>query len=120
MMTQQQYEQFKAVVEKKGYKLCNVPNTIHNEHFYYYKGFAYLDGEDAQAGYQVIFLVYDFNRNFANIPDDYEWGVNPLILTDSHDWPRIDLEITVNDFDVDKLEQYAHDFYYNFVLIHGV
>jgi hypothetical protein len=116
-MTQEQYETFKAAVEKKGYKLHKVPRTIHNEHFYYYKGFAYPDKEDTQAGYQIIFLVWDFRPFRDGQSEDYEWGVTPLILTENHDWPRIDLEITVNDFNVDKLEKYASDFY-NFVLTH--
>lgn len=120
-MTQEQYDQFKAKVEEKGYKLRNVPRTIHNEHFYYYKGFAYtdIDGEH-EAGYQIIFLAWDFRPYRDSQPEDHEWGVTPLILTDSHEWPRIDLELTATDFDVDKLEQYAHDFYFNFVLVHGL
>ena len=120
-MTEEQYELFKTIVEKKGYKLRNVPRTIHNEHFYYYKGFAYteIDGEK-EAGYQIIFLVWDHRQYMLGQVDDYNMGVTPLILTDSHEWPRIDLEITAHNFDVDKVEEYAHDFYFNFVLTHGL
>ena len=120
-MTQEQYDLFKATVEEKGYKLHNVPRTIHNEDFYYYKGFAYSEkDEEKEAGYQVLFLVWDFTNYRDCQPEDYCWGVTPLILTDSHEWPRIDLEITAQNFDVDKVEEYAHDFYFNFVLTHGL
>ena len=120
-MTQRQYEQFLKTIEKKGYTLCNAPKTISNESFYYYKGFAYTDDENGNrlVGYQVIFLVWDF-RELPNVPDYDAWGVTPLILTESHEWSRIDLEITEQNFDVEKVEQFAHDFYYNFLLVHGL
>ena len=120
-MTQEQYEHFREIVEKKGYTLCNKPNTIHNEHFYYYKGFAYTNvGGEREPGYQIFFLVWNHRDFYLSQPECYNMGVTPLILTDSHEWPRIDLEITVQNFDVDALEQYAHDFYHNFVLTHGL
>lgn len=120
-MTQQQYDNFKQTVEANGYKLCNHAKTISNENFYYYKGFAYTEDENGKrsSGYQVLFLVWDF-RMYEHVPENYEWGVTPMVLTDSHDWSRIDLMITEQNFDVEKVEHYAHDFYFNFVLVHGV
>ena len=43
IMNEQQYNRFKAVIEARGYKLCNVPGTIQNESYYYYKGFEYSE-----------------------------------------------------------------------------
>ena len=119
-MTVEQYDQFREVIRKKGYKQYNHPGTIHNESWYFYKGFAYTEDEESgerTPGYQVFFLVWDW-RTYDYIPDD--WGVTPLIITDSHDWSRIDLQITDQNIDVEKFEQYAHDFYFNFVIIHGL
>lgn len=118
-MTGQQYEKFKAAIEEKGYKLRNVRGTIHNEHFYYYKGFDY-NMEADEWGYQIIFLVWDWSEYPSMIANADHFGVEPLIITDSHEWPRIDLQLTNDNFDVDKVEQYFHDFYYNFVLTHGL
>ena len=119
-MTDEQYQHFKKVVEDKGYKLWNVPRSIHSESFYYYKGFAhYVNEDEKQPGYQVIFLVYEFGHQ-TGAPEAYDWGVTPLVLTESHEWSRIDLEITEQNFDVDKVEQFAHDFYFNFLLTHGL
>ena len=114
-MTLEQYEKFASIVEHKGYRLSNVKGTIQNEHFYFHKGFAY-NGE--HPGYQVLFLVWDY-RDAADMPDDYRMAVTPLILTESKDWPRIDLSITITNFDVDKIEEYAKDFYYHFNLLRG-
>ena len=120
-MTQKQYEQFKATLGAKGYTLCNVPRTISNESFYFYKGFAHTEDENGNRspGYQVIFLVWDL-RKYDSLPKYDTWGVTPMVLTDSHDWSRIDLQITDRNIDVDKFENYAHDFYFNFVLVHGL
>ncbi len=120
-MTEEQYHKFKATIEKKGYGLHNVPRTIHNENFYYYKGFSYTDVDgERYPGYQIIFLVWDFREYRYCQPENYCWGVTPLILTESHEWSRIDLELTAQNFDVDKIEEYAKDFYFNFVLTHGL
>ena len=121
-MTEEQYKHFKQTIEDKGYKLVNHPNTIHNESFYYYKGFAYTEDEDGECtpGYQIIFLVWE-RFHMTHIPNMDAYGVTPLILTNNHEWERIDLEITddkVND--VDSVEQFAHDFYYKFLLVHGL
>lgn len=119
-MKQKDYDKFKATLEAKGYKLVDVPRTISNENFYYYKGFAYTENEESgerTPGYLVIFLVWDW-RTYDYIPDD--WGVTPLIITESHDWSRIDLKITDQNPDVAKFEQYAHDFYFKFVIVHGL
>ena len=115
-MTTEQYNHFVEVMEKRGYKLYKRKATIQREDFYYYKGFAY--DENGNVGYSLLFLVYDFGY-IAN-PEEYEWGVMPFVITESHEWPRIDLEITDNNFDVEKVEEYAHDFYFNFVLTHGL
>ena len=121
-MTDEQYQHFKKVVEDKGYKLVDVPRTISNENFYYYKGFSYTEDEgsgERTPGYQVIFLVWDF-RKYEQVPDCDEWGITPMVLTESHEWSRIDLQITEQNFDVDKVEQFAHDFYFHFLLVHGL
>lgn len=114
-MTKEQYETFKTIVEKKGYKLSNARGTIHSEHFYYYKGFAYPDEEDAHPGYQIIFLVWDHSEYIREGLDDYIFGVSPLILTSSDEWQRIDLQITEQNFDVDKVEDFACVFYHSFI-----
>lgn len=124
-MTVEQYDQFREVIKEKGYKQCNYPNTIHNESWYFYKGFAYIEDEcgDHSPGYQVIFLVYDRRNHRVEIPlpDNYTMGVTPLILTQNHEWERIDLEITDNNpLDVDCVEQFAHDLYYQFLLTHNL
>lgn len=67
----------------------------------------------------MLFLVWDF-RQFDAVPECDEWGVTPMVVTESHDWSRIDLQITDRNIDVEKFEQYAYDFYFNFVLIHGL
>lgn len=120
-MTQEQFEQFKTTVEAKGYRLHNIPRSITNEDFYYSKGFANTEDEYGERipGYQILFLVWDF-RKYEQVPEHDERGITPLIITESHEWSRIDLEITQQNFDVDKVEQYAHDFYYDFVLVHGL
>lgn len=120
-MTQEQYEHFKRSVVGKGYNLYNTSKCIQSEDFYYLKSFAYTEDEygDKIPGYKILFLVYDF-RKYDNVPESDVWAVTPLILTDSHDWSRIDLQITEQNFDVDKVEQYAHDFYYDFVLVNGL
>lgn len=121
-MTVEQYDNFRVVIEEKGYQQRNAKGTIQSEDWYFYKGFAYPDKEDAQAGYQIIFLVYDrrFAVQRAELPKGYTMGVVPLILTDNHEWSRIDLTITEQNFDVDKVEEFAHDFYYKFLLTHGL
>ena len=115
-MTLEQYERFKTVINIKGYRLSNVKGTIQNEHFYFHKGFAYK-GE--LPGYQILFLVWDY-KDAADMPDDYRMAVTPLILTESKEWPRIDLSITITNFDVDKIEEYARDFYYHFNMLRGL
>jgi hypothetical protein len=114
-MTKEQYETFKATIEEKGYKSYNVKGTIHNEDNYFYKGFAYSDEEDAEPGYQIIFLVWNHSEYMQEGLDDYIFGVSPLILTSNDEWPRIDLQITKNNFDVDKVEDFACAFYHSFI-----
>jgi hypothetical protein len=102
-----------AVIEARGYKLCNVPGTIQNESYYYYKGFEYPENlEDAEPGYQIIFLVWD-RRNYpdSTLPDEYTMGVTPLILTSNYMWPRIDIQMTKQNFAVSSVELFAKNIY---------
>ena len=124
-MTVEQYDQFREVIRKKGYKQYNHPCTIQNESWYYYKGFAHTEDEDGERspGYQVIFLVWDRRNHRVDIPvpDKNTMGITPLILAQSHEWERIDLEITDDKLtNVDSVEQFAHDFYFNFLMIHNL
>lgn len=124
-MTEEQYDQFREVIRKKGYKQYNHPGTIHNESWYFYKGFAHTEDEDGEQspGYQVIFLIWDHRNHRVEtpVPEDLTMGITPLILTQSHEWERIDLEITDDKLtNVDSVEQFAHDFYFNFLLIHNL
>lgn len=124
-MTVEQYDQFREVIRKKGYKQYNHPGTIHNESWYFYKGFDYTEDDDGESspGYQVIFLVWDYRNHRVEIPMPQEltMGITPLILTSNHEYERIDLEITDDKvMDVDSVEQFAHDFYFNFLLIHNL
>ena len=112
-MNEQQYNRFKAVIEARGYKLCNVPGTIQNESYYYYKGFEYSESvEDPTPGYQIIFLVWD-RRNYPDttLPDGDIMGVTPIILTQSDTWPRIDIELTKQNFAVSSVELFAKNVY---------
>ena len=55
------------------------------------------------------------------MPQELTMGITPLILTQNHEWERIDLEITDDKvIDVDFVEHFAHDFYFNFLLIHDL
>ena len=124
-MTVEQYDQFREVIRQKGYKQYNHPGTIHNESWYFYKGFAHTEDENGERspGYQVIFLVWDHRNHRVEtpLPQDMTMGITPLILTQNHEWERIDLEITDDKvIDVDFVEHFAHDFYFNFLLIHDL
>ena len=112
-MNKEQYKSFKKAAEDKGYKLWNVANSIQRESFYYYKGFAYQDSGERRAQYRVLFLVYDFTSNSC-VPENDSFGVTPLVITESGQWPRIDLELTKDNFDIKDVEDYAKEFY-NFV-----
>ena len=116
-MTKTQYKAFVKSAEKNGYSLVNRKSNIQNEDFYYYKGFAYDD--KGRPGYQILFLVWD-REPFHDLPAHYAVGVSPMIITESHDWSRIDLQITESNFDIKKVEDYAHNFYFNFVLVNGL
>ena len=68
-------------------------------------------------------MVWDHRNHRVEtpVPQDLQMGITPLILTQNHEWERIDLEITDdNVIDVDFVEHFAHDFYFNFLLIHDL
>jgi len=121
-MTKKEFEQLEKVLEQKGYKKHNAPRMMLNEDYSFYKGFAYTedDNGDREPGYQIFFLVWDWERMglAGGVIAEDKVGVFPHFLTSNGQWSRTDLMITGLTFDVDEVERYFKDFYY-FTVHHG-
>lgn len=114
-MTTKQYKKFEKEMEVRGYKLYNRSRTVYNEHYYYCKGFCYdYRKKDPSPGYQLLFLVYDWRDVSDFAVDDY--GIQPLIITSNKKYSHIDLTFLPDKINVKEIEEYAEDFYHQFVL----
>lgn len=113
-MTTNEYKTFISELEKNGYKKWNIPKSIQNEDFYFYKSFAKDD--NGISGYQVLFLVWDIRKYPGN--GGHDFGVSPNIITESGKGSRIDLTITDENISLKSIEKFAADFYFKFILTH--
>ena len=111
MMKQERFEQFKKQLEEGGYIHVNVENYFQNEDYHYYKPFD--KDEEGTSAYQIIFLVWEFDK-YLVLPYR-EYGVTALVVTHTDDFDRIDLSLHIEDTSVRKVELLASDFYYCFI-----
>lgn len=113
-MTQKEFEQFEKIIKTKGYQRKE-DGILNDGKPYYSKGFG-DPKDDSQPFYQVVFNIKDYSSINRML-------VIPLILADSHEWASIEINVLEEDagnVNVDKVEKFAHDFYFDFVLVHGL
>ena len=113
-MTQKEFEQFEKIIKTKGYQRKK-NEFVNGVEPYYWKCFGNSE-DDSQPSYIVRFLI----KNHSSINQGLEI---PMICADSHEWASIEMNVLEEDagkVNIDKVEKFAHDFYFNFVLVHGL
>ena len=103
-MTPKQFDEFKAELEKRGYRFVSSNDRPH-----YYKVMEYRPDKygDQRAVCQLIFYLYDFTDYGIDIePYSYE----PIIFVSRNSDERIDLNACHPKRSIDECERIAHEF----------